>query len=41
MEITSAQQWYQFKLDTHSPATAPFDSCPVGVSADSCPAGAP
>ncbi|RVW64047.1 Retrovirus-related Pol polyprotein from transposon RE1 [Vitis vinifera] len=23
------------------PATAPFDSCPIGVSADSCPAGAP
>ena len=22
-------------------ATAPFDSCPLGVSADSCPAGAP
>ena len=26
---------------TPSPATAPFDSCPIGVSADSCPAGAP
>ena len=24
-----------------SPAAAPFDSCPIGVSADSCPAGAP
>ena len=24
-----------------SPATTPFDSCPIGVSADSCPAGAP
>ena len=24
-----------------SPATAPFDSCPIGVSADSCPASAP
>ena len=22
-------------------AMAPFDSCPIGVSADSCPAGAP
>ena len=26
---------------TPSPATAPFDSCPIGVSADLCPAGAP
>ena len=25
----------------HSPAKAPFDSCLVGVSADSCPADAP
>ena len=24
-----------------SPATAPFDSCPIDVSADSCPTGAP
>ena len=24
-----------------SPATTPFDSCPLSVSADSCPAGAP
>ena len=28
-------------LTLDSPATAPFDSCPIGVSADSCPAGAP
>ena len=26
---------------TPSPATVPFDSCPIGVSADLCPAGAP
>ena len=26
---------------TPSPAATPFDSCPIGVSADLCPAGAP
>ena len=26
MKITSAQKWYHNELDTHSPATAPFDS---------------
>ena len=41
MKITSTlERRYQCKV-APSPATAPFDSCPIGVSADSCPAGAP
>ncbi|RVW20262.1 Retrovirus-related Pol polyprotein from transposon TNT 1-94 [Vitis vinifera] len=36
------RQWQWHHLIRGSiPATAPFDSCPLGVSADSCPAGAP
>ena len=35
------KKWYHYELDTHSPTTVPFYSCPIGVSADPCPAGAP
>ena len=41
MKITSTlERCYHCKV-APSPATAPFDSFPIGVSADSCPAGAP
>ena len=41
MKITSTlKRSYHYKV-APSPATAPFDLFPIGVSADSCPAGVP
>ena len=41
MKITSTlKRSYHCKVAPFL-ATAPFDSCPIGVSANSCPAGAP